>query len=60
MVESRVWVPLISGGLLASLGLARRSRAGYALAAFGAAMLIGGAPLLAVERLLRRRKPAVG
>jgi hypothetical protein len=43
MVQKNVWVRLVSGGVLASLAVARRSRAGYVLGALGAAMLIGGA-----------------
>lgn len=43
MTQPRIWVPLVSGGMLASLGIARRSRAGYALAALGGAMLFEGA-----------------
>ena len=43
MDQNSAWIPVVSGSMLASLGLARRSTAGYALAAVGGALLFKGA-----------------
>ncbi|MCW5981682.1 MAG: hypothetical protein KIT09_26595 [Bryobacteraceae bacterium] len=42
MNQAGIWAALIGGGVLASVGMARRSRAGYAAAAVGGAMIAEG------------------